>query len=139
METHLATLNQVKTLVGFIDTVARYLKRSGDCPLKIALEIEGSPESHHETEIPSVTYLTQHARRWKTFSYWGTYSLADYEILSGLHFPLPAELCIFSVLDWEQTSDLDMLQSFMRLQLPSCLHPRLHAINFVISISSIVT
>ncbi|KAF9064644.1 hypothetical protein BDP27DRAFT_1333240 [Rhodocollybia butyracea] len=110
VETHTATLDQSKILLGFIDTVARYLERSGDWPLKIALEIGGTPGPHHETEIPSLNYLTQHACRWETFSYWGTYSLENYEILSGLHFPLLTELCIFSVLDWEQTPDLDRFE-----------------------------
>jgi hypothetical protein len=81
--------DKVTSLVGFIGTVARYLERSGDWPLKLTLYIQGVLD---ETERPSLIYLTQHARRWKNFAYCGLYSLTYHMILSEVHFPLLADV-----------------------------------------------
>ncbi|KAF9072205.1 hypothetical protein BDP27DRAFT_435015 [Rhodocollybia butyracea] len=85
-------------LVGFVDTVARFLERSGNWPLSLSLYMEGIPS--YETGQPPLTFLTQHARRWKTFMYRGDCLLTkcpsvkslglvgweDYDLESSTHY-----------------------------------------------------
>ncbi|KAF9028311.1 hypothetical protein BDP27DRAFT_1350130, partial [Rhodocollybia butyracea] len=93
VETLHMTLNEAKNQAGFIDTISRYLERSGDSPLRLALHIRG-PWASHAREIPSLVHLTQHSHRWKTFKYDGHYSLKRYRLLSQLRCSLLVQLDI---------------------------------------------
>ncbi|KAF9058750.1 hypothetical protein BDP27DRAFT_1432348 [Rhodocollybia butyracea] len=84
--------DKATALVGFVDTVARFLDRSGDRPLSLSLYLLDTP--NYEIEEPLLTMLTQHARRWETFTYSGDSSLTQHVTLSNLHFPLLVELDI---------------------------------------------
>ncbi|KAF9060544.1 hypothetical protein BDP27DRAFT_1370458 [Rhodocollybia butyracea] len=93
VETYTTSLDEAENLVGFIDTITRYLERSGDSPLRLALDIQGSWIPHSE-EVPSLIHLTQHSPRWKTFKYDGHHFLTWYSLLSQLRCPLLVELDI---------------------------------------------
>ncbi|KAF9059858.1 hypothetical protein BDP27DRAFT_443246 [Rhodocollybia butyracea] len=102
VEIYTTTKDKSKALVGFIDTVNRYLARSGDWPLTLALTVLGSPcqpSIAEGVEFPSLVHLMQHARRWKSLKYRGDHSITRYKILSQLHFPLLAKLNIDDIED----------------------------------------
>ncbi|KAF9060539.1 hypothetical protein BDP27DRAFT_1370454 [Rhodocollybia butyracea] len=92
VETLLASLDEVENQVGFIDTVTRYLERSGDSPLRLDLTISGSPDSNDE--VLCLVQLMQHAYRWKVFEFSGSHPFAEYSVPSDLHFPSLAEVNI---------------------------------------------
>ncbi|KAF9072207.1 hypothetical protein BDP27DRAFT_1418359 [Rhodocollybia butyracea] len=94
-----------KPLVGFIRTVARYLERSDDSPLKLMLYIQGVP---HEEMQALISSLTQHVHRWETFTYSGHYPLRRHSSWCGSHLPLLAEL----ELDIDTSEQDDELSGF---------------------------
>ncbi|KAF9063253.1 hypothetical protein BDP27DRAFT_1271092, partial [Rhodocollybia butyracea] len=100
--------------VTFVDTVTRYLARSGDWPLRLALTIRGL------CHRPAVVPLMQQAYRWKTFRFRGVQSLTDYKIISPSHFPLLEELDV----DLGITSnDLDLFKHCPRLRTHTLYYP----------------
>ncbi|KAF9066388.1 hypothetical protein BDP27DRAFT_1227639 [Rhodocollybia butyracea] len=113
----------------FTETVARYLERSVDCPLILALSIQG----RCRTGIPSLIPLmvVQHAHRWETFKYFqlGDDSLKDH-ILSQLHFPLLEELDIMRDFHlFEHCPRLHVLTT--KRSIPELSHNQLDHLNFV--------
>jgi hypothetical protein len=99
----LAEQYRVAALCGFVDTIARYLERSGDWPVVLTLYIQSTVD---ETERPALISLTQHAHRWKAFVYSGDYTIAAHMSLSEFHFPLLAELDIHTSEQEKMSSDL---------------------------------
>ncbi|KAF9065656.1 hypothetical protein BDP27DRAFT_1331749, partial [Rhodocollybia butyracea] len=78
VETHPTSLDEheiLETFAGFIDTVIRYLKRSGDSPLRLTLMIFGFGFNE---KVPCLTHLMQHAGRWKTLDFSGSLFLTEY-------------------------------------------------------------
>jgi hypothetical protein len=92
---------------GFVDTISRYIERSGNWPLSIALSIWG-PFGPHGIEFSSFTHLTRHAQRWRTFKYRGDTPL---DVLSESQFPSLVELD----LGWMNSSELDRFIDSPRL------------------------
>ncbi|KAF9059857.1 hypothetical protein BDP27DRAFT_443226 [Rhodocollybia butyracea] len=70
VEIYATTVDIEEALVGFVDTVARYLERSGDWPfaLRLALTVRGPP---YRPVFPSLLRLIEHDHRWKVFEYQG--------------------------------------------------------------------
>ncbi|KAF9073305.1 hypothetical protein BDP27DRAFT_1289483 [Rhodocollybia butyracea] len=132
--------SQVKSLVGFISTLELFLERSGDWPLRLALDTRGDKEMDY-----FLAPLTRHTHRWKTFKYRGQYSLTTSQVLSNFHFPLLVELDLRSNFHWVQPSDLDRFEYSPRLRTlvtnrtppPECKIPlhQLHYAEFGIDFS----
>ncbi|KAF9058539.1 hypothetical protein BDP27DRAFT_1432546 [Rhodocollybia butyracea] len=116
-----------ETLAGLIDTLKRYLERSGDWPLRLDLNIQGQGR-----ELPSLIHLAQNAYRWRTFIFSGVHSFTTYEILSQMRFPVLEELDLNSTSEWVQclTSNASNIpQGSVHLQLTRFLHSRPRTIN----------
>ncbi|KAF9064621.1 hypothetical protein BDP27DRAFT_1333187 [Rhodocollybia butyracea] len=111
VETYYAS--EISEEVGFLDTIARYLERSGDWPSRLALDIQGTAFLRKES---SLFQLAQHAHRWKAFKYRGYYPLRYYSMLFHLHFPSLAELYISSFTQLVASSDLDRFEHAPKLR-----------------------